>query len=82
MLTAFSICSFSVQLIDCIHSQKRNIISSCDLELRPMTFSFGPDLDSAEMNRLAKCLHQRSLSSEVIIRTHTARPTALPESLI
>jgi len=51
------------------------VVSSYDLKPLTMTHDLDhrtrPDLDSANMNQCAKCLSQRSFSSETIVRTDT-----------
>jgi len=64
-------------------------LSSCDLELRPMTVTFELDPQGVKMNQQAKYVGQRSFSSKVIVRRHRhtdtrtgTRPIALPRPLV
>ena len=50
--------------------QKKTFFSS-GRRLKPMTFSLEHDLDIAEKNRHAKYAGQRSLRSNIIVRTQT-----------
>jgi len=57
------------RLVPCIRS-RITFFSSCE-NFWPMTLTFELDLDMLKMNQRAKCLGQRSFSSNVIAHTHT-----------
>jgi len=62
--------NFTFQSIDGIHGRTKTFFSS-GRRLKPMTFSLEHDLDIAEKNRHAKYAGQRSLRSNIIVRTQT-----------
>lgn len=52
-------------------------VSSCDCELWPVILTSEFDLDSVKVNQHAKHPGQRSLNSNIIVRTHRHRDRLL-----